>query len=511
MLLSSRSGADLTEAVRDASAESVRDEPVTTGPEASTPALPDAEPGLRQLVVRGGKYLVLRQGAAVVIGLFGVLLLTRLLGPARYGVYAGALAVVLFSAQVGRLGLEVFLVRREEAPSPAVYSQAFTLLLCSGFSLVGLSLLSLPLLREWTLAEGSLQPVRVLFLVLPLMLIQQPAFAALERRMDFRAIALIELSGQLGFYAVALPLALLGLGVWAPVIGFFVWQTCLLVGAYGASGLRPRLRWSPPLVREILTYGLSFSASTWIWELRVLVNPLLVGHYLGAASVAHVSLAMRFVDVLSVVRYATYRLSIAALARVQDDVARLRRIVEESMTLQILGVAPLLGLGSSMLFVLPSVLGERWAPLVEVFPYIALASIANAVFNMHSSVLYVRKQNRQVGLFHLVHIVLFAAAGLLFIPRLGLVGYGVAELVACLSYAVLHSQLRRLFSVSYRAVLPWLLALAPACFAALVPWPWTPLLAVPVVVLLSMRGPRNLLTRYGRQTLARGQSHGAPP
>lgn len=478
---------------------------MTTSPEPSTTRAPVVEPGLRQLVVRGGRYLVLRQGAAVVIGLFGVLLLTRLIGPTRFGVYAGALAVVLFCGTIGRLGLEVFLVRREERPDALVYSQAFTLLLISGLGLAGLSALVSLLLRSWMLADGFLLPVQVLFLVLPLMLLQQPAFAMLERRMDFRAIAVIELSGQLAFYVVALPLALLGAGVWAPVVGFFVWQTCLCGGAYAAAGLRPRLVWSPSLVREMISYGLAFSASTWIWELRLLVNPLVVGHYLGAASVGHVSLAIRFVEVLSVVRSASYRLSIAALARVQGDRARLRRVVEEAMTLQVLGVAPLLGLGSIMLFVLPRVLGERWEPLGDVFPFIALASVVNAVFNLHSSALYVLKHNRDVALFHLVHIVLFASAAVALVPVLGIVGYGVAEGVAFIGYVVVHRQLSRVFRVSYRATLPWLLGIAPACFAIVVPWPWTPLLAVPVLALLVLRSSRTLLVHYARLLLPSGR------
>ena len=483
---------------------------MTTGPEPSTAEPPRREPGLRQLVVRGGKYLVLRQGAAVVIGLFGVLALTRLIGPSSFGAYAGALAVVLFCATIGRLGLEVFLVRREEQPDALVYSQAFTLLLATGFGLAGLSLLALPLLREWTLADGFLQPVRVLFLVLPLVLLPQPAFAALERRMDFRAIAMIELTGQLAFYLVALPLAVVGAGVWAPVVGFFVWQTCLLVGAYTVAGLRPRLVWSPPLVREMVGYGLAFSASTWIWDLRLLVNPLVVGHYLGAASVGHVSLAIRFVEVLSVVRSATYRLSIAALAKVQGDRPRLRRVVEEAMTLQVLGVAPLLGVGSAMLFVLPSVLGERWEPVGDVFPFIALASVMNAVFNMHSSTLYVLKRNRDVAVFHLVHLLLFAGASVALVPIFGVVGYGLGEVVAFGGYAVVHRQLKRLFEVRYRATVPWLLAFAPGCFAVLVPWPWTLLLAAPLVPLLLLRSSRDLLVHYGRQLVPARRGSSAP-
>lgn len=469
------------------------------GPDSTLTPASTAPPGLRQLVVRGGKYLVFRQGAGVLIGLVGILLLTRVIGPSQYGVYAGALAIVVFAAGIGRLGVEVFLVRREEPPDSAVYGQAFTLLLVSGLLLAGISLLSLPLLRAWTLSDGNVAPIRTLFLVVPLMLLHQPAFAVLERKLDFRTVAYVELAGQLSFYAVALPLALLGAGVWAPVAGFWVWQTCLLTGAYATARFRPRLVWSLPLIRELLSYGFRFSAASWLWELRMLVNPLIVGHFLGAASVGHVSLAMRFVEVLSVVRAATYRLSIAALARVQNDHARLRRIIEEAMTLQILGVAPLLAVGSVMLWFLPLILGEQWEPVRVIFPFLALSSLLNAVFNMHSSALYVLKRNKDVALFHLAYVALFAGSAFLLVPLVGAVGYGLGELVAVAAYFVIHRKLTRVVPLTYRHTARWLFGLAPGMFAVLLPRPWAFILAVPTVVLMLLPSSRRLLRGYASQ------------
>ncbi|MBC7671326.1 MAG: polysaccharide biosynthesis protein, partial [Polaromonas sp.] len=45
---------------------------------------------LRAQVVRGSAFLVIRQGVGVVIGVAGILLLTRLIGPAAYGTFAAA-------------------------------------------------------------------------------------------------------------------------------------------------------------------------------------------------------------------------------------------------------------------------------------------------------------------------------------------------------------------------------------------------------------------------------------
>jgi O-antigen/teichoic acid export membrane protein len=452
--------------------------------------------GFRQKVLRGGRYLVLRQGLGLAIGVGGVLLLTRLIGPADYGLYAGALAVVTFVADVARLGVGVHLVRREQQPDRYVYSQAFTLLLLGGVAVAGLSLLAQPLLRLWFEDERFVAPLQVMLLAVPLALIYAPAFAALERELDFRTVAFLELVGQLIFYAVAITLALLDASVWAPIAGFLVWQTWMVVGSFAAARFRPRLVWSPVLLREMLRYGVGFSAANWIWSARLLVNPLVVGRYLGPESVAYVSLAMRLVEVLSFVRAASWRLSIAAFAKVRGDVARLRRVTEEATTLQVLGVAPFLCVGAAGVLLLPGLIGASWQPVIGIFPFIALGSLVNAVFSMHSSVLYVLRRNRQVGVFHAAHVALLAGGAVLLVPVAGLIGYGLAEVVAMAAYVVIHRQVAKLFPLRYREAAPWFFALAPPIFVAVMPLPYAPLLFVPTVVLLSLSRYRRALVHH---------------
>lgn len=459
----------------------------------------DDRPGLRQLVVRGGTYMILRQAFGLVVGLAGVLLLTRLIGPRDYGLYAGALAIVSFVSGVGRFGVEVYLVRREEPPDVRVYGQAFTLLLGCGVGLAAVCLITSPLLLYWYNDEQFLAPLRALLLGLPLTLLCLPAFAALEREINFRKVAILELAGQMIFYAVALPLAVLDLGVWAPVTGFWVWQAWLVGAGCTFARLRPRLTWSPALLRDMLGYGIGFSASAWIWGLRTLVNPLVVGRYLGPESVGFVSLAIRVVEVLSFVRDATWRVSITALARVQGTHARLRRVMEEAMTLQVLGLAPILAVGGAALWAVPVLLGSRWQPIVDIFPFIALGSLINAVFNMHSSALYVLRRNGEVALFHAAHITLFAGSAFLLVPSVGLVGYGLAEIVAVSGYLVVHRQVTKLFPLSYRGALPWLLGLGPAIFTVLLPLPWTFLPVLPVIALICRRDTRRVLQGYARE------------
>lgn len=82
-------------------------------------------------------------------------------------------------------------------------------------------------------------------------------------------------------------------------------------------------------------YGVSFSAANWVWSARQLVAPLIVRRLLGPEGVAYINLAMRVVEALSFVRAATWRLSVAALAKVQADAVRLRRVMKEAAMLQV--------------------------------------------------------------------------------------------------------------------------------------------------------------------------------
>lgn len=442
---------------------------------------------LRTQVLRGGTFLVIRQGLGVIIGLGGVLLLTRAIGPEKYGLYAACLNIFGYVQSLSQLGIEIFVVRREGEEDSQVYHQAFTLLLLLGLGGMLLSLLGLPLLSQWVRLDGFSSVAGVIFLGLPLVLLSQVPLARLERRLDYKRVAVIELGSQLIYYLVALPLAFQGAGVWAPVAGWCIQQIQTVVLLFLISRYRPRLCWNPDLIKQMLSYSVGYSASSWVWQLRNLVNPLVVGRYAGAEAVGYVALAIRIVEVLSFVKNATWRLSIAALARLQGDSIRLGKAVSEGMSLQILALGPLLVAASWVSpWILPLLFGDRWLPVVQIYPFIALSYLSNAMFNMHSSVLYVLQRNWEVTAFHLAHIILFVGTSVLLVPRLSsVVGYGWGEVVALASYAVIHIfVVRSISSPDYRLPMLWWSASAAALFVYQLGW-WSALGLVVIALLPS--------------------------
>jgi O-antigen/teichoic acid export membrane protein len=420
-----------------------------------------SQPGsdLKQRVVRGGAAIAVRQGLGMGLSLVNVLLVTRIIGPSQYGVFAAAFGVVAFIATAGTLGLDVYLLRKPSEPDPAEYNQAFTLFaVISVFFGGGLTLLRHRIAQLAGIPELAL-PLAVMSLYIPFNLINVPAVVRLDRNLRFHRVALIELVGQVSGYLVAVPLAFGGKGCWAPILGTLTAQFLMLILVFLSAPMRLRLHWQSKLVRQMLGYGLGYSGAVWIWQLRSLVNPLIVGRFAGAQGVGFVALAIRLVEVLAFIRLATWRIAMAALAKLDGNRNRLRRSITEGMRLQALAVGVPLALFAGVApFLLPPIFGSRWDPAFLLFPFIALSYLLNAAFNMHASVLFLLQRNVQVMYFYAAHIALFAGSAALLVPRFGYLGYGWAEIMAFASYCLLHHFIRlSVGSPDYRSAMVWLL------------------------------------------------------
>ena len=421
---------------------------------------------LRGKVFHGGAALMARQLVSMGLSLIGLLVITRIIGPAAYGPYVAALGICVYAQNLGQAGIGVYLVRAAETPSPRTYDVASTLLLAAA-CILGLGIeAGTGLITAWIPMPGLPGLLRILAVSVVLQTLTVVAGAKLERALDFQRIAMLETGSQLLYYGTAVPLVFLHFGIGSLVAGYMLQQLFLCLGFHIAARHRPRLTWDGQIARRMLSYTLSLAAADWTWQLRNLVNPVIVGHFLAPEAVGQIGLAVRMLELLSFTKTVAYRLSVAVLAKVQDQPAKLVQAVTDGMRLQTLSLGPVL-IGFSWFggIMLSLVFGKRWEPVMTVYPFLALSYLTNAQFNMHSSVLYVLRRNAAVSWFHIVHIVLFAGAAWLLVGRFGLIGYGYAEMVALLSYPVIHYSVKRIVGPpAYGISAFWWAALAVGLF-----------------------------------------------
>jgi O-antigen/teichoic acid export membrane protein len=454
---------------------------------------------LRALILRGGAYLAGREVIGMVIRLGGVLALTRLLGPADFGLYAGPAALATFLGLVAQWGTEIFLIRREDEPSERLYDETFTFLVATT-SVVTLGALALSFMVEWVAGPNPfLDPFRVLLLAVPLNALWAPAQARIERAFRFREMAILELGGDVVLYVASVALVLAGAGVWGPVLGYVAWQLFLLVASYRYARLVPRLHASGERVRELLRFGFSYSAADWMQRGKEIVNPLVVGPLLGTAAVGHVALALRLAETLSFVTRATWRVSVAALGRIQSDAGRLRRALEEGMTLQLLASGTVFAVFALVAQRAVRVLfGEDWSAALDVFPFLAAAYVLTAAFSLHTSVLFVLRRNERVAAVNAARLVALVTLCAALAPAIGVQAFGVALLASQLGCFLLDREVRAVLDYRFRRAVPWLMAFLPPVFVPFVGFPAGLLLWLPAALVCIAPLPRATLAAYAR-------------
>jgi PST family polysaccharide transporter len=436
---------------------------------------------LRRLAWRGGIAMGVRQLVGMAVSFAGTIALARLIGPKAFGTWVAALAVQTWLGLVCQWGVDVWLMRKPEDPTAAEVDQAITLTLATGAVVAALAVPAGWLAAVWTGIPEAGTAVTILLAGMPLVLAPQVPLALLQRRMAYGPVAWAELGGHAVLYAVAVGAAWAGAGLAAPLAGWWAQQLCVAVLAFSFGRVRPRLVWRPEVLRAMLGYGLGYSASVWVWQLRLLVNPLIVARVLGPEAAGAVSVAIRLAEGLSFMRLVIWRVALSAMGRLQASPTRLAAAVAEGMALEALAIGPPMAVFALLAPTLvPLAFGAAWAPVADLFPFLGVAYLVNGVFSQQSSALYALGRNIEVTVFHAAHVAMLVTAVTLLLPRFGLLGYGVAEVAALAAFRILHgAALRALGPIPVALVLAWTAGFAMALFVRpLGPAAWLGPLAV---------------------------------
>ena len=405
---------------------------------------------LESKALTGGVILVGRQFFGIVLSLIGMLVTTRLLGPHKYGQFVIVAGLTGYVANVGKLGLDVYLIRHQGELDQGQVGVTQTLYLAIGI-LFSIAIVSLGPVVSWWYHDAFLRKLFWSYAIItPITLMSSIPIALLDRQLSYKQAAMVELFGQLLYVGFSVCIVWFTLSVWGVIIGLFAQTSVSLVLGTYWSKMRFSPRWDPAEARAQVRYGFGYSASMWIWQARDLVNPLLVGKLLGAEAAAFIAMAIRLVGLVGFAKAAVWRVYMSYLARISDDRDKMKDAIETGLSHQVLitGVSfvAFMAIAPDLI---QGLMGPKWMPVLQVFPFIAAGIIVNSGFSLYSSALYIIGKNHAVSLFHSVHLLLFLSSAFIFLSWTGsITGYGWAEVAALLSYILIRYAFRsRLFAL----------------------------------------------------------------
>ena len=330
-------------------------------------------------------------GSPFLIQLFTFLLYYAVQKPGTMGLFETALAVVMFLALIGDLGMNAALVQLQDADERH-FNSAFWTNLFWGLVLTALILWLAPLLATLLSPKNpqAFQDIlSSLCLLIPFASISGIMRARLQRGLHLRpmrSMALAEIIAVVVSSVVAVVL-LPRYGIRGLIIGSIGRELTLLAGLWFFASWRPQLRFSPAALKEVLRFALNFTGERTVGFLNSRLTQFIILPSLGDTAAGYYGFASR-ISLIPLIRLSTiiHRVGLPAFSSIQQDDALLGRAYLKSIQSVALFFWPaLMGL---LVFApeLVQLVKAEMQPAIPAIRLLLLATLLKAIGSIVSSI-----------------------------------------------------------------------------------------------------------------------------
>ncbi len=307
-------------------------------------------------------------------------ILARLLSPREFGLIAMVIVFTGFAELFGDMGLGAALIQKLNLKRSHL-SSVFWVNLITGVALTGIVIAVAPLIASFY-GEPALKPLAMViafnFLIGSFKVVQN---ALLQKEMNFRKIAMVEISAALIAGAIAVTMALTGFGVWSLVAQSILLTTISVIVLWFISPWRPDLSWNFKALKELLGFSsnlLGFNVlNYWVRNL----DNLLIGKFIGSSPLGIYSRAYSLMLLpVTQISHVVSRVMFPALSSIQKDIVKVKRIYLRSTRIIALVTFPMM----AGLFVLAepfilTVLGSKWGEVIPILRLFCITGMGQSI------------------------------------------------------------------------------------------------------------------------------------
>lgn len=379
--------------------------PTPAGPEPRTSARTERRSRAREVRERdiaaiqeprgassGGAGSSVRWSMAAVLGrqvsqMVCALVLARLLGPQTYGVISAATVYVTFTTLLLDQGLAAAIVQRPRLTRFAPGAVATANLLC-GLILAGATIVTAPLVAAFFRAPELTELLRVLGAALMIKALAITPRAVNLRLLRFKVIGIADIAGGVVGACAGITAALLDAGIWSMAIQVITTDAVIGVLLLARThGTRPNHHLGE--LREILPFSLRLFGSNALAFASRNVDNILVGRFLGVASLSLYSMAYRVLVIpVQMIGQTVNRVTFPTFSRLADDKERLRtNLIKVTGLLSFVTIPPMLLIAVASPQLIEVVLGREWSATAPILTVLAVAGARETVFSVTQSLM----------------------------------------------------------------------------------------------------------------------------
>jgi O-antigen/teichoic acid export membrane protein len=384
---------------------------------------------LKGKVVGGMISLVAREIGMKVLSIVGQLLLVHLLTPENFGIFAVLTFIVTTLDFLLDLGLTQGVIQSKQKITQAQFSTIFFLKLSSSCLLFVLFIAFAPFLKLVypQLTNNYIFMIRVLSIIFLLRPLQSTITSMLDRNLEYKSIARIDILGITTYYVIAIVLSIFNFQVWALIIAIIGKEIVETITAFLVKRWIPSFTFSLGKIGDIIRFGFYSQLGSLLFLLHSSVIPLVGGMRFSPYSLGLLDWSWSIALLPNALSDNFGRVALSGMSRIQEEKELVVKAINKSVGLLniISYLFPLIvfSFGYEIIFY---VFGDKWLPALS-----ALTTFSIGTFFMGGNIavghglLAIGKVKSQTIVFGILTFfeILFA---ILFSFRFGIVGISYA-------------------------------------------------------------------------------------
>lgn len=302
------------------------------------------------------------------------IILARLLTPGEYGVVALILGFITLANVFVSNGLGEALVQDKQANEKDFSSIFWCSFVLSAVLYAGIFFAS-PFIATFFKNDTICPLLRVIALKLPISSISTIQHAYVSKHMQFKKFFFSTLGGTLISGVVGVAMAYMGFGPWAVVVQYLVNSSVDTIVLLITVPWRPHLWFDKRSAKRLIAFGWKMMISAFINAAYGEIRSIVIGKVYSTEDLAQYKRGHQFPQLfITNINTAVSAVIFPAMAKVNDDIAEVKRLTRRAMVVTAYLIFPLMvGMAAVAEPLVKVLLTDKWLPCVN---YLQLACIS---------------------------------------------------------------------------------------------------------------------------------------
>lgn len=317
-----------------------------------------------------------------------IIVLARLLFPDDFGIIGMAVIFTGLVQTINELGLSAAIIQKRNITDSHL-STSFWISLGLGIILCITTIIISPYIADFFKNELVGPVVSVLSIGFVLGSCGVVHKSLLQKNIEFKKLAVTEISASIMSGTLSIILALLGFGVWSLVFGSVLNNFVSVMLVWKVCKWRPSMTFDLISFKELFGFGAHVMGSRFLNYIDSNVDYLLIGKLLSATALGHYTLAYQLSTFpLTKISSIITRVTFPTFSIIQDDNDMLRNAYLKVIKYISFVTFPMLaGMIAVSPEFIPIVFGEKWAPMIVPLQILCVAGALKSVVTTVGSIL----------------------------------------------------------------------------------------------------------------------------